>query len=161
MELQAATHHPLVQLDEAGFDAFATVPQLRRTPDVAPTLEGLRALAVQGQWRAVSSKAKALLSQAQGGREEVLSATAYYVLALSKLRMYGSAMDELRALGDLEGAQNQVQGADGKPRSAVPFALLLLQAEVLHRLGQPAAAVDLLFRLLERCRGDGATCAAG
>ncbi len=56
----------------------------------------------------------------------------YHAWALTKLRMYGSAADALRAAGDPDAAPNL--DADG--RSLAPFALLWLQA----RAGRPVAA---------------------
>jgi hypothetical protein len=61
-----------------------------------------------------------------------LSCVAYHAWALTKLRMYGSAADALRAAGDPDAAPNL--DADG--RSLAPFALLWLQA----RADKPVAA---------------------
>ena len=57
--------------------------------------------------------------------------TNYHILALTKLRMYGAAWDELRTLGDLDDDKYKANG-----QSLVPFALRYLAAELPHRLGQ-------------------------
>lgn len=67
-------------------------------------------------------------------------AITYHVLALTKLRMYGAAADELRGLGDLDASKYKHDGA-----STVPFALRYLAAELPFRLSQPQVRIPLFF----------------
>jgi hypothetical protein len=72
-------------------------------------------------------------------------AITYHVLALTKLRMYGAAADELRGLGDLDASKYKHDGA-----STVPFALRYLAAELPFRLSQPQVRAHCFFGFLEQ-----------
>eukprot|EP00854_Cymbomonas_tetramitiformis_P013353 gene13353-15779_t len=51
--------------------------------------------------------------------------------------MYAAAIDEIKALGDLDQPKYCAPaGAGATPASLVPFALRFLAAELPHRLGQ-------------------------
>jgi len=74
-------------------------------------------------------------------------AITYHVLALTKLRMYGAAADELRGLGDLDASKYKHDGA-----STVPFALRYLAAELPFRLSQPQVRIPLFLLRQTRWR---------
>lgn len=76
--------------------------------------------------------------------------------AITQLRMYGAAADELRSVGDFNSPRLRYEEHPseypGRSGSFVPFALRWLHAELPHRLGQSAATMDRLYSLLELCK---------
>eukprot|EP00898_Chlorokybus_atmophyticus_P006088 jgi/Chlat1/6480/Chrsp45S06057 len=113
-------------------DSFARAPPpvMRRqaSGDVPATVEGLQTLARQGSWRGVLDKVKSWRGSHASSPlppHLSLSFSAYNALALAKLRMLGAAVEEIRAMGDLDGTQTG---------SLVPFALRWLAAELPHRM---------------------------
>lgn len=130
-------------------------PTYRRvsSQDVSTSLEGLRLLARQGSWRAIVEKVKA--ARKGLSLEHHLAFQAYHILSLIKLRMYGAAADELRALGSLESPQYRYESHPqlflDKTGSMVPFALRWLHAELPHRMGQTGTTIERLYSLLAYC----------
>lgn len=119
----------------------------------------MHALARQGAWRAVLEKTRAALAGPGAGSEPSRAAPAaaspawlalktYHVLALTKLRTFGGAADELRQLGDLDDPRYNT-APDGS--SAVPHALRVLAAELPGLLGRPRETADALYALADRC----------
>ncbi|GBG82201.1 hypothetical protein CBR_g34484 [Chara braunii] len=133
-------------------------PPFRRmsSQDVAPTLDGLRQLARQGSWRGIVEKVKEAHKFLMfHPPDEALAFSAYHVLALMKLRMFGAAADELRSLGDLDDPKYRYESYPeiyhGKRGSLVPFSLRWLYAELPHRLSNTQGTIDRLYDLLARC----------
>eukprot|EP00850_Spirogloea_muscicola_P022846 SM000314S12190 [mRNA] locus=s314:71966:75505:- [translate_table: standard] len=152
---------PSAVMSEVGKATFTRTgpPVIRRlsSQDVPSSVDGLQALAEQGSWRAIIEKIKEVKSTGpnlQPPHEQLLY-TAYHVLALVKLRMYGAAADELQAQGDLGSAKYSYESwpssYPSKQGSMVPFALRLLHAELPHRLGHTATTIDRLYALLAHC----------
>ena len=67
--------------------------------EVKPNVEGLHVLARQGSWRACVERAREILATSTNASTDWLPVAAYHVLALTKLKSYGAASDELRKLG--------------------------------------------------------------
>ncbi|KAK9844624.1 hypothetical protein WJX74_004886 [Apatococcus lobatus] len=122
----------------------------RPTSDIEAGPEGLQLLACQGQWRRLAEHLKGFRSWSDP--DDFMSNAAFYVLALTKLRQYTVAAEELTKLGDLDASEHTEQSASG-PMSRVPFALRWLQAMMPGLQGQTEASVDLLAQLLDRCSG--------
>lgn len=156
---------PQARLGSAVGSGTAPIPELRRpgsavqrrpvsSDDVPSSLAGLQALARRGSWRAVLDRARAG-RQSAGTPEEQLAYATLHVLALMKLRMYGAAADELRDVGDLSAAHLRYEAHPrefpGRTGSMVPFGLWWLSAELSHRMGRSAEALDQLYHLLSRC----------
>ncbi|KAK3282102.1 hypothetical protein CYMTET_10140 [Cymbomonas tetramitiformis] len=159
---EAATSHPLQGLGgdppEPDYSNFSSVslPNVKRlgADSVPEGTDGLRVLALQGSWRPLVQSAKDMLANSASLSEaKRLVCTSYYVLGLSKLRMYAAAIDEIKALGDLDQPKYCAPaGAGATPASLVPFALRFLAAELPHRLGQTQATMDSLYLLMQWCR---------
>lgn len=139
-------------------NALSVGPQRRVSDeDVPASLAGLQALARRGSWRAVLDRARAgkQASAGAGASEEHLAYATLHILALMKLRMYGAAADELRDVGDLSAPHLRYEAHPkefpGQTGSMVPFALRWLSAELMHRMGRSAEALDQLYELLSRC----------
>ena len=122
-------------------------------------VQALQEAARQGAWRAVLEKTRAALAGPGGGFEPSRAAPAvaspawlalktYHVLALTKLRTFGGAADELRQLGNLDDPRYNT-APDGS--SAVPHALRILAAELPGLLGRPRETADALYALADRC----------
>ncbi|KAK9868400.1 hypothetical protein WJX84_009501 [Apatococcus fuscideae] len=122
----------------------------RPTSDIESGHEGLQLLACQGQWQRLREHLKAFRSWSDP--EDFMSNAAFYILALTKLRQYTVAAEELTRLGDLDAAEHTEQSPSG-PLSRIPFALRWLQAMLPGLQGQVDASVDLLSQLLDRCAG--------
>ncbi|KAK9814551.1 hypothetical protein WJX72_007745 [[Myrmecia] bisecta] len=140
--------HPLQPSSPSPLPGVWEAPQVRRNLDVPSGAEGLRLLATQGAWRAVLDRLKDY--RATEG-EELLSNAAFFILALTKLRMYGAAADELSRLGSLDAPEFFQETPHGLV-SRVPFVLRWLQAELPGRLGKPTETLDRLYRLLAFCQ---------
>ncbi|GAB4820163.1 hypothetical protein N2152v2_007209 [Parachlorella kessleri] len=132
--------------------------QLDSGPDeVASGVEGLHQLALQVLL--VISLSVTGTAFTSSDLAAALSVTAYHVVALAKLRVYGEAAAELAKLGDLDDPQylpNKGQGAG----SLVPFALRWLQAELPGLAGQDQEGIQAQYRLLDWCRQQAATAKA-
>eukprot|EP00850_Spirogloea_muscicola_P011205 SM000068S20637 [mRNA] locus=s68:636132:639679:- [translate_table: standard] len=152
---------PSTIIYEVGKATFARTgpPVIRRlsSQDVPSSVDGLQTLAEQGSWRAIVEKVKEGKTTGPNLQppHEQLVYSAYHVLALVKLRMYGAAADELQAQGDLGSTKYSYESWPSsyptKQGSMVPFALRLLHAELPHRLGQTATTIDRLYALLAHC----------
>lgn len=132
----AGAAHPLAPAPPPPFSQPPNPVFERRADPAAPGRGGLLELARQGLWRALAERARRGAEAGVAAQE----ATAWHVLALVRLRLYGAAADALRAAGDLDAATEPA-----------PFALRLLAAELPHFLGHPAQALSELHALLERC----------
>eukprot|EP00873_Tetraselmis_striata_P038838 jgi/Tetstr1/459102/TSEL_004552.t1 len=137
-------------------------PAVRRRTDVPSDVSGLRLLAVQGCWREIVERLRSkALSKLPV--EEGLSLSAFYVLALVKLRQYVPAAEVLDAFGDLDAPRFSQAGPDGMAAgrgSLVPFGLRWLAAELPFRLGRLAASQDAFYRLSEHCKLQALMCEA-
>ena len=146
----------------AVFEHLPAVPPFARIHPETVALgdvRALHALARQGAWRAVLEKTRAALAGPGAGSEPSRAAPAvaspawlalktYHVLALTKLRTFGGAADELRQLGNLDDPRYNT-APDGS--SAVPHALRILAAELPGLLGRPRETADALYALADRC----------
>ncbi|BDA49206.1 Trafficking protein particle complex subunit 12 [Coccomyxa sp. Obi] len=134
------------------------VIQLRRsTTDVPDGPTGLQTLALQGSWRAVAERTNAYRNAPV---DDLLVGAAWHIFALTKLRQYGNAADELASLSPLDSPQYIQEGPRG-PSSKVPFALRWLQAVLPFLLGKQKEAVERTYDLLEFCRLQVEKCASG
>ena len=66
---------------------------------------------MQGQWRRLAEHLKGYRSWSD--QEDFMSNAAFYVLALTKLRQYTVAAEELARLGDLDAAEHTEQAPSG------------------------------------------------
>eukprot|EP01018_Ginkgo_biloba_P016309 Gb_15408 [translate_table: standard] len=134
-----------------------TDPLLRPAPslnDFCYNITFLQDLARQGSWRSVldqiaQARKLSLLQQPH----EHLAYLAYNVLALTKLRRYGEAAEELATIDDFDRSEYKYETHPsyyhGKSGSMVPFSLRWLHAELPYRLGRKQETVDRLYKLLD------------
>lgn len=78
---------------------------------------------LQGSWRAVAERTTAYKDAPMGDK---LVGAAWHIFALTKLRQYGSAADELAALGSLDSPAYLQDGPQGAPFRAQRALMMIL-----------------------------------
>jgi len=154
---QSSFNHPLQDDQGTDFSRVALPAIVRTNVDGLPAgVEGLHLLAQQGSWRPLIQVTKSLMGAgASASTAERLVATTFHILGLTKLRMYGAAVDELRGVAELS-----LPKSPPPARSPVPFALYFLSAHLPHRLGQTQASIDALYELMQYCKEQVEACSS-
>ncbi|XP_042488028.1 trafficking protein particle complex subunit 12-like [Macadamia integrifolia] len=131
--------------------------QFNSLNDLCYEISSLQDLASRGSWRSILDKvARARKLSFLRKPHEHLIYLSYNVLALTKLRQYGDAAEELDSVEDFDSAQYKYESyPDHYPNrsgSMVPFALRWLHAEIPHKLGKRPETLDRLYTLLDFVR---------
>ncbi|XP_010269177.1 PREDICTED: trafficking protein particle complex subunit 12 [Nelumbo nucifera] len=125
--------------------------------DLCYEASSLQELASRGSWRSILDKVVRArkLSLLQKPHEHLIY-LCYNVLALTKLRKYGEASEELDSLEDFDSArykyETHPEHYPNRSGSMVPFALRWIHAEIPQRLGKRQETLDRLYSLLDFVR---------
>ncbi|KAJ4953436.1 hypothetical protein NE237_030268 [Protea cynaroides] len=131
--------------------------QFNSLNDLCYEISSLQDLASRGSWRSILDKVSRArkLSLLRKPHEHLIYLS-YNVLALTKLRKFEDAAEELDSLEDFDSAQYKYDSyPDHYPNrsgSMVPFALRWLHAEIPHKLGKRQVTLDRLYTLLDFVR---------
>ncbi|KAF6175726.1 hypothetical protein GIB67_022728 [Kingdonia uniflora] len=126
--------------------------------DLCFEISSLQDLAHRGSWRSIIDKIIRARKQSLLHKpHEHLIYLCYNVLALTKLRRFGDASDELDSLDDFDSHRYRYESypedyPNHEKGSMVPFALRWLHAEIPIRLGKRQETLDRLYLLLEFVR---------
>ncbi|KAK1591567.1 hypothetical protein Q3G72_009646 [Acer saccharum] len=123
--------------------------------DLAPDLASLQDLATRGSWRSILDK----VSRARSGTASLLTQPhhhltylSYNTLALTKLRRFDEAAQELDSLEDLDSSSYKYESYpviySNRTGSMVPFSLRWLYAIVPVKLGNRQEGLDRFYTLL-------------
>lgn len=131
--------------------------QLGSVNDLCFEISSLQDLAFRGSWRSILDKISRSrkLSLLQKPHEHLIY-LCYNVLALTKLRKFIEASEELDTLEDFESSQYKYetypQVYPNRFGSMVPFTLRWIHAELPMRLGNHGETLDRLYLLLDFVR---------
>lgn len=131
--------------------------QLGSVNDLCFEISSLQDLAFRGSWRSILDKISRSrkLSLLQKPHEHLIY-LCYNVLALTKLRKFIEASEELDTLEDFESSQYKYetypQVYPNRFGSMVPFTLRWIHAELPMRLGNRGETLDRLYLLLDFVR---------
>ncbi|KAF8405976.1 hypothetical protein HHK36_008056 [Tetracentron sinense] len=131
--------------------------QFNSLNDLGYEISSLQDLASRGSWRSILDKiARARkLSLLQKPHEHLIY-LCFNVLALTKLRKYGDAAEELDSLEDFDSKRYRYESFPehypNRSGSMVPFTLRWLHAEIPQRLGKRQETLDRLYLLLDFVR---------
>ncbi|GLU20426.1 hypothetical protein SLE2022_366280 [Rubroshorea leprosula] len=125
--------------------------------DLAYELASLQDLATRGSWRSIlDNVARARSNNLLSKPHDHLTYLAYNVLALSKLRRFTDASNELDSLHDFNSHLYQYETyPDVYPNrsgSMVPFLLRFLHAQISFKLGNRQEGLDRFYSLLDFTR---------
>ncbi|GMH05914.1 hypothetical protein Nepgr_007754 [Nepenthes gracilis] len=153
----SGSHQPETTATNLNADPLAITQHYTILNDLHPELSSLQELALRGSWRSILDKVSRArsLSLLRYPHDHLLYLS-FNVLALTKLRRFSDALEDIDSLENLDSPSYCYESYPhlypNRSGSMVPFSLRWLHAQLPSKLGKRQETLDRLYLLLVRVK---------